>query len=214
MLPLRHNIEPTLPQIRRQRRSLIQRRRAPCKETLALLLIAPRGDSCRGIERARGHEGRRADEVVEDEGSVYQQPKPNNLQKRRRHHKHLPPQAQTNNPNRKRPTRIRQTPRRRAHTPSNTQPEEVEQRDAECDRQAAPEDRGRGDHLRPAAREVEERGERGDGGQSAEGEEEEHGESAEEAFEADGDEGGDGVAACGVTLVRYGTHSETGWKRK
>lgn len=111
---------------------------------------------------------------LENNGNLHKQTKPNDLQKRQRHQKRLPPKPQTDDPNDKRPARIRQTPRGGTNMPRHTQPKEVEQRDTNRDRQPAVHHRGRGDHLHPPALEIEERRELADGGDREDGEEQEH----------------------------------------
>lgn len=112
----------------------------------------------------------------------------------------LPPEPKADDPDRERPARVRERARGGADVPGDAQAEEVEQRDAAADGEAGVEHGGRRDHLRPAAREVEEGGEARDGGDGEDGDEEEDGERAEEALEADGDERRDGVPACGGSV--------------
>lgn len=137
-------------------------------------------------------------EIIKQERPIHQQREPRHLEEGYRPQEVFPSERETDDPDAKRTARICETARGRAEVFGDAQAEPVEETDADGDGDGGPEYGGGGDHLCPAAVQVEKGGigggrRVGEGGEGDEGDKDEDGDDAKEAFEADCDVGGDGV---------------------
>lgn len=92
----------------------------------------------------------------------HKQRKTQHLKQTDREHDALPAKSEADDPNGQRPARICERARRRAYMARHAQPKEVEQRNADANREARVEHRWGRDHLCPSAWEIKEGREVGD----------------------------------------------------
>lgn len=132
------------------------------------------------------------------------------MQERDGEHEAFPSEPQADDPDAEGSAGVGEAARRRADVPRHAQPEEVEQADADRDRDAAPKDGRRVEHLREPAREVEERLVRRRERGAQDGEERHHeddGQRAEKALPADRDQRRHGVAGHDLLWIRDNNQS-------
>jgi len=147
--------------------------------------------SCRGGRGSGTDESRWEDEIVEDEGAVYEEAEPENLQSGEGPLQRFPSQAEGDEPDAESSARVDRASGGGADASRHTQPKEIEKAYTERDNDARGPDGAVVDHLMPSSREVEPNRPPTHGVKDGHGDDDR--EETEGSFEADGDEGADGV---------------------